>query len=47
MLIILDLPVFPNISTTTIFHARRCEIFLPEHLPSGETMINRQWCYNC
>ena len=48
-----DLLVFPNFAMTTIFHGHRlkqifltCELFLPEHLPSGETMINRRWCYN-
>ena len=49
----LDLLVLPNFLTTTVFHVRRqkqilltCEIFLSERLPSGVTMINRQWCYN-
>ena len=49
----LDLFVFPNFATTTIFHVHRlkqiflsCELFLPERLLSGETMINRRWCYN-
>ena len=49
----LDLLVFPNFSTTTIFHVHRlkqifltCELFLLELLPSGATMINRRWCYN-
>ena len=50
LLAILYLPMFPNITTTTIFHGHRCEltkceIFLPERLMSGSTMINRQWCY--
>ena len=46
--------VFPNIATTTIFHVHcqehtflTCELFLLERLPSGATMINRWWCYNC
>ena len=50
---ILDLLVFPNLLTTTIFHVHRlkqifltCELFLPERLPSVATMINRRWCYN-
>ena len=54
----LDLFVFTNISTTTIFHFNSCEInksenfltyelLLSELLPSGATMINRRWCYNC
>ena len=49
----LDLLVFPNFATTTIFHVHRlkqifltCELFLPEPLLSGATMINRRWCYN-
>ena len=49
----LDLFVFPNIALTTVFHVHRlkqilltCELFLPERLPSGATMINRRWCYN-
>ena len=49
----LDLLVFPNFATTTIFHAHRlkqifltCELFLPEHLPNGATIINIRWCYN-
>ena len=49
----LDLLVFPNFATTTNFHVHRmkqifltCELFLPERLPSGATMINRWWCYN-
>ena len=45
----LDLFVFPNIALTTVFHVHRlkqillltCELFLPERLPSGATMINR------
>ena len=49
----LDLSVFTNIVTTTIFHVHSWELFftyerfLPERLPSGATMINRRWCYNC
>ena len=54
----LDLSVFPNFFLTTNFHVHSCEltkceifllreIFLLELLPSGTTMINRQWCYNC
>ena len=49
----LDLLVFPNFATTTIFHVHRlkqilltCELFLPERLPSGATMINRRWWYS-
>ena len=49
----LDLLVFPNFATTTIFYVHKlkqifltCKVFLPEHLPSGATMINRRWCYN-
>ena len=49
----LDLLVFPNFATTTIFHVHRLkqifltrELYLPERLPSGATMINRRWCYN-
>ena len=48
----LDLLVFPNFARTTILHVNRlkqifltCELFLPECLPSGATMINRRWCY--
>ena len=54
----LDIYVFYNIAMTTIFNVHSCEltkcelfltceIFLPEHLPSGATIINRRWCYNC
>ena len=57
LITILDISVFPNIATTTIFHVNSCEltkcelfltceIFLLERLPSGATMINRRWCYN-
>ena len=49
----LDLFVFPNIALTTVFLVHRFkqilltyELFLPERLPSGATMINRRWCYN-
>ena len=50
----LDLFVFPNIALTTVSHVHRlkkislltCELFLPERLLSGATMINRRWCYN-
>ena len=49
----LDLHVLPNFTTTTVFHVHRlkqflltCELFLPERLPSGATIINRRWCYN-
>ena len=47
-----NLHVFPNISTTTMFHVHsfeltRCELFLPKRLLIVATMINRQWCYNC
>ena len=49
----LDILVFPNFATTTIFHVHipkqiflTCELSLPECLPSGSTMINRRWCYN-
>ena len=49
----LDIFVFPNIATTTIFHVHRqgkhfptCQLFLPERLSSGATVINRRWCYN-
>ena len=48
----LDLPVFHNIDTNTIFHVHSlksfptCELFLPERLPCWANMINRQWCYN-
>ena len=48
-----DLPMFPNIATTAIFHVHSseqifltCEHFLPESLPSGATIINMRWCYN-
>ena len=58
LITILDIYVFTNITTTTNFHVHSCEltkcellltceIFLPERLLSGATMINRQWCYNC
>ena len=54
----LYLSVFPNIAMTTIVRvhscelAKRelyltCELFHLERLPSGATMIIRQWCYNC
>ena len=53
----LDLSVFSNITTTTIFHAHSCELtkcelfltcelFLPERLPIVTIMINILWCYN-
>ena len=48
----LDLLVFPNFTTTTVFHVQRlkqilltCEIFLLERLLSGATTRNRRWCY--
>ena len=44
LLTILDISVFPNIATTTIFHVHQCELFLPERLLSWGTMINRRWC---
>ena len=52
LITILNLRVFPNIATTTIFHVYRCELaqcenFLPERLPSGATTINRRCCCNC
>ena len=47
LLTIFDIPVFTNIATTAIFHVHQCEIFLSKCLPSGATMINRRWCYNC
>ena len=50
----LDLLVFPNIASTTIFHVHSqeqifltCELSLPERFPSGSTIINIRWCYNC
>ena len=57
LITILDLSMFPNIATTTIFHDHSCELtkceifltcelFLPELLLSGSTMINRRLCYN-
>ena len=51
LLTIINLSVFPNIATTTIFHVHRCditkcELFPLECLPIGVTMINRRWCYN-
>ena len=45
LLNILDIHVFLNIDTTTIFHVHRCEHSLPGRLPSGSTMINRWCCY--
>ena len=52
LLTILNLSVFPNIVTTTIFHVHRCELTKcelspPERLLIGATMINRWRCYNC
>ena len=48
----LDLLVFPNFETTTIFHVYRLkqifltyQLFLLECLPSEATMINRRWFY--
>ena len=46
----INISMFPNITTTKIIHVYRCEItkcelFLPEHLPSGATTINMRWCY--
>ena len=51
LLTILNLPMFPNILTSTIFHVHRCELTrcelsLPERLPRVATMINGRWCYN-
>ena len=54
LITILDLSMFLNIALTTFSHAHRnkqillltCERFLPERLPSGATMINRQCCNN-
>ena len=51
LIAVLDIPVFPNISTITIFRLHsfeltRCEFFLPERLLGGATMINRRCCYN-
>ena len=47
LLITIDLHMFPNIATTTIFHVHQCENLLPELLLSGANMINRVLCYNC
>ena len=48
LLTVIDLPVFPTIAPSTNFHVHRCELLLPEFLPSGATMINIWWwCYNC
>ena len=52
LITILDLFVFPNITTTTKFYVHRCELskcelLLPERLTSGSTMINKRWCHNC
>ena len=43
--------MFPNIATTTMFRVHsceltKCELFLPEHLMSGPTMVNIRLCYN-
>ena len=48
----LDLSMFPNITMTAMFHVyscelTKCELLLPESLPSRATIINRRWCYNC
>ena len=50
---ILDIFMFPNIALTTVSNVHRhkqifltCELFLPERLPNGATMINRRWRYN-
>ena len=50
LITIIDLPMLPNIAQTTVSHVHRlkqillltCELFLPERLPSGATMINRR-----
>ena len=47
LLTVLDLPVFPNIVTTTIINVHQYELFLPERLTIVATMINRRWYYNC
>ena len=47
LITVLDIPVFPNITTTIIFHAHLRVISLPEHLSSIATTINRRLCYNC
>ena len=55
---ILDLSVYTNIETTTIFHFHscdltkckpllNCEFFLSKNLPSWSTMVNIWWWYNC
>ena len=54
LITILELSMFPNIALTTVSHVHRfkqillltCELFLPERLPSGSTMINRRWGNN-
>ena len=54
LITILDIFMFPNIVLTTVSHVHRlkqillltCELFLPELLLSGSTMINRRWCNN-
>ena len=54
LITILDLSMFPNIELTTVSYVHRhkqtliltCELLLPERLPSGATMINRQWGNN-
>ena len=45
----LNLSVFPDITTTTIYHVNmceltKCELYLPERLPIVSTMIYRWWC---
>ena len=47
LITVLDIPVFPNITTTIIFHAHLRVISLLEHLSSIATTINRRLCYNC
>ena len=45
---IIDLPLFPNIASSTTFHVQWCKIIFPECLLIGSTMINSWWwCYNC
>ena len=46
LLTILDLPLFPRIVPTAIFHVHRCELSIPESLTSGAIIINRRWCCN-
>ena len=54
LITLLNLYMIPKVALATVSHVYRfkqillltCKLFLPERLPSGATMINRQWSNN-